>query len=167
MLPRQSLRRAMQKRKLGNPALRSRRWCWAGTCSAGPRTRSVVRACSMRLSAPGSTRSIRRMSIRAGRPGHQGGESETVLGEWMKARGKRDRIVADHQGRQRDAGGQRAQGSLYPERLRGVAEAAPDRSHRSLFLALPGQGDADRGNAGGAPAPDRAGQGARGGRIEL
>jgi len=26
-------------------------------------------------------------------PGHQGGESETVLGDWMKARGNRDRIV--------------------------------------------------------------------------
>ena len=26
-------------------------------------------------------------------PGHQGGESETVLGNWMKARGNRDRIV--------------------------------------------------------------------------
>lgn len=26
-------------------------------------------------------------------PGHQGGESETVLGEWMKERGARDRIV--------------------------------------------------------------------------
>lgn len=26
-------------------------------------------------------------------PGHQGGESETVLGDWMKVRGNRDRIV--------------------------------------------------------------------------
>ena len=26
-------------------------------------------------------------------PGHQGGESETVIGEWIKARGNRDRIV--------------------------------------------------------------------------
>jgi aryl-alcohol dehydrogenase-like predicted oxidoreductase len=26
-------------------------------------------------------------------PGHQGGESETVLGRWMKARGNRDRII--------------------------------------------------------------------------
>jgi aryl-alcohol dehydrogenase-like predicted oxidoreductase len=26
-------------------------------------------------------------------PGHQGGESETVLGEWMKARGNRDKVV--------------------------------------------------------------------------
>lgn len=27
------------------------------------------------------------------KPGNQGGESETILGEWMKARGNRDRIV--------------------------------------------------------------------------
>lgn len=26
-------------------------------------------------------------------PGHQGGESETIIGKWMKARGNRDRIV--------------------------------------------------------------------------
>jgi aryl-alcohol dehydrogenase-like predicted oxidoreductase len=26
-------------------------------------------------------------------PGHQGGESETVIGEWVKARGNRDRVV--------------------------------------------------------------------------
>jgi aryl-alcohol dehydrogenase-like predicted oxidoreductase len=26
-------------------------------------------------------------------PGHQGGESETVLGEWMRARGNRDKVV--------------------------------------------------------------------------
>src|SRR5688572_23598042 len=26
-------------------------------------------------------------------PGHAGGESETVLGNWMKARGARDRVV--------------------------------------------------------------------------
>src|SRR5262245_16135075 len=26
-------------------------------------------------------------------PGHQGGESETVIGKWLKASGKRDRIV--------------------------------------------------------------------------
>ncbi|NLE47727.1 MAG: aldo/keto reductase, partial [Sandaracinaceae bacterium] len=26
-------------------------------------------------------------------PGHQGGESETILGEWMKARGVREKVV--------------------------------------------------------------------------
>ena len=26
-------------------------------------------------------------------PGHRGGESETVLGDWIKASGKRDKIV--------------------------------------------------------------------------
>src|SRR3979409_80093 len=26
-------------------------------------------------------------------PGHRGGESETILGKWMKQRGNRDRIV--------------------------------------------------------------------------
>ncbi|MDB5567125.1 MAG: alcohol dehydrogenase, partial [Tardiphaga sp.] len=26
-------------------------------------------------------------------PGHSGGESETIIGKWMKARGNRDRII--------------------------------------------------------------------------
>src|SRR5262245_10870013 len=26
-------------------------------------------------------------------PGHQGGESETIIGQWLKAGGKRDRVV--------------------------------------------------------------------------
>jgi aryl-alcohol dehydrogenase-like predicted oxidoreductase len=26
-------------------------------------------------------------------PGHKGGESETIIGDWMKARGKRDKVV--------------------------------------------------------------------------
>ena len=33
------------------------------------------------------------MAIPTGRPGHEGGESETVIGNWLKARGARDRVV--------------------------------------------------------------------------
>ena len=33
------------------------------------------------------------MSIRPGSPGNTGGESETIIGEWMKARGNRGRVI--------------------------------------------------------------------------
>jgi aryl-alcohol dehydrogenase-like predicted oxidoreductase len=33
------------------------------------------------------------MSIRPGFPGHEGGESESVIGRWLKASGKRDKVL--------------------------------------------------------------------------
>ncbi len=42
---------------------------------------------------PASTPSTRRTSIRRWVPGNKGGESETIIGNWMKSRGNRDKIV--------------------------------------------------------------------------
>ncbi len=50
-------------------------------------------SCSMPAWRPASTRSTPRMCIRSGRRGHQGGESETVIGNWLKRRGKRDDVI--------------------------------------------------------------------------
>lgn len=36
-------------------------------------------------------------------PGHQGGESETLIGKWLKRTGKRDRMVIDRIGLAADA----------------------------------------------------------------
>ena len=44
-------------------------------------------------------------------PGHSGGESETIIGNWLKARGKRDQRRDRHQGRH---GHGRRQGGLSP-----------------------------------------------------
>ncbi len=63
-------------------------------------------------------------------PGHKGGESETVLGEWMKARGNRDKVVLITKGGL--PMGEDAQGveqGLPPPRLRGFAEPPADRLH--------------------------------------
>jgi aryl-alcohol dehydrogenase-like predicted oxidoreductase len=52
-------------------------------------------------------------------PGHQGGESEAVIGEWMAARGNRDEVViATKVARHPDFMG------LAPDTIRGAAEAS-------------------------------------------
>ena len=44
-------------------------------------------------SPPGSTRSTPRTSYSAWAPGNKGGESETIIGEWLKSSGKRNEVV--------------------------------------------------------------------------
>src|SRR5476649_762319 len=59
---------------------------------AGPSMRKPALRSSMRSSITASTRSTRRMSIHHG-PGNKGGESETIIGRWLKARpGVRDKV---------------------------------------------------------------------------
>ena len=66
-------------------------------------------------------------------PGNKGGESETIIGEWMKARGNRGRIDRHHQGRLADGPGQGGpQGPLHRRGGRSVAEAPADRRDRPL-----------------------------------
>ena len=82
-------------------------------------------------------------------PGHVGGESETVIGRWLKESGKRDKVViATKVGADMGEGKMRAEG-LHPARLRGLAAAARRRDHRSLPDAFRRRGDAGRGDAGG------------------
>lgn len=53
-------------------------------------------------------------------PGHEGGESETIIGEWLRASGKRDRVlIATKAGYRGDQGG-----NLDPAHLAAAAEAS-------------------------------------------
>ena len=81
-------------------------------------------------------------------PGHKGGESEIIIGKWLKARGNREQGRHRHQGRHGDAGPRPgpAQG-LHHGARRGLAEAPADRLHRPLPVARRRQGDAARGDA--------------------
>ncbi len=89
-------------------------------------------------------------------PGNKGGELETIIGEWMKAPPQSQRDDRRHQGRLADGAGQEgALRPLYRGGGRGVVEAAADRHHRPLSLALAGRGDALRGDARRLPAADR------------
>ncbi|NML07519.1 aldo/keto reductase [Sphingomonas sp. G-3-2-10] len=54
-------------------------------------------------------------------PGHQGGESETIIGEWLKSSGKRDRVlIATKVGMLPGEGGEK----LAPARIAAAAEAS-------------------------------------------
>ena len=67
-------------------------------------------------------------------PGNQGGESETIIGEWMKARGNRNAIDNHHQGRLADGARQEGPfGALHRRGGRSLAEAAA-RSRRSTSI---------------------------------
>ena len=91
-------------------------------------------------------RQLRRHGRRVRRGPEQGGESETIIGEWLAARGNRDRIViATKVGM---APGSRGCGATT---IRAAAEAslraAADRPHRPLLRPPRRPGDAARGDA--------------------
>src|SRR5262245_62528867 len=52
-------------------------------------------------------------------PGHKGGESETVIGSWLKARGGRDKVVIATK-----VGWDQKQGGLARDRIMAKAEAS-------------------------------------------
>src|SRR3546814_9051934 len=57
-------------------------------------------------------------------PGHKGGESETLLGEWLKRRGRRDDVlIATKVGMLAGEGGEK----LEPSRIAAAAEASLKR----------------------------------------
>ena len=57
-------------------------------------------------------------------PGHKGGESETIIGEWLKASGKRDKVqIATKVGMMPGEGGEK----LAPARIAAAAEASLKR----------------------------------------
>jgi aryl-alcohol dehydrogenase-like predicted oxidoreductase len=59
-------------------------------------------------------------------PGHKGGESETIIGNWLKARGARDKVVIATK-----VGWDQKQGGLARDRIMGKAEALA--AHRRLI----------------------------------
>jgi aryl-alcohol dehydrogenase-like predicted oxidoreductase len=67
-------------------------------------------------------------------PGHKGGESETLLGEWLKRRGRRDDVlIATKVGMLPGEGGEK----LEPARIAAAAEASLKRlgTHIDLYYA--------------------------------
>jgi aryl-alcohol dehydrogenase-like predicted oxidoreductase len=52
-------------------------------------------------------------------PGHKGGESETIIGNWLKARGAREKVVIATK-----VGWDQKQGGLARDRIMGKAEAS-------------------------------------------
>ena len=92
-------------------------------------------------------------------PGNSGGESETIIGEWMKARGNRSRvIVITKVGSPMGKGKEGLKAHYIAEAVEASLKRLADGRDRPLSLALAGHGDAGRRDARRLPAPDRAGQ---------
>ena len=82
-------------------------------------------------------------------PGNRGGESEEIIGDWMKTRGRRDRtIVITKVGWDLGAGKKGLSAGYIRRGRRGVAATAPDRLHRRLHVAPARPVGAVRGDAG-------------------
>ena len=99
--------------------------------------------------------------------GFQGGESETLLGEWMRERGNRP-AVPRQQGRVR-AAGRRARPACGPDRGRVREKPAPPRRRddRPLLRARGRPDHAPGGDAGGVRPVGPGGQGALHRREQL
>ena len=92
-------------------------------------------------------------------PGNHGGESETIMGEWMKARGNRGRmIVITKVGSPMGKGKEGLSARYIEEAVDASLKRLEDRRDRPLPLALARHGDADRGDARGLSPPDREGE---------
>ena len=73
-------------------------------------------------------------------PGNKGGESETIIGKWMKSRGNRDKVVVITKVGSDMGQGKKDLSAAYIEQGgRGVAEAAAGRCDRPLSVALAGR----------------------------
>ena len=65
--------------------------------------------------------------------GNKGGEFETIIGKWLKARGGRDKLViATKVGIEMPGVGKGLEQGLHHAAGRGLARAAADRLHRPL-----------------------------------
>ncbi len=66
-------------------------------------------------------------------PGHVGGESETIIGKWLRQTGKRNRVVlATKLGKPMGEGQAGAVGRVHPRGGRRVAQAPEVRPHRPV-----------------------------------
>ena len=86
-------------------------------------------------------------------PGHAGGESETIIGRWLVARGKRDRVlIATKAGMDMGGGHQGLSTAYILQAVERLARAAAHRLHRPLPGAPRRSGDAAGGDARGVRA---------------
>ena len=118
------------------------------TPSAGRPTVTSRSPCSTRTPRRAATSSTPRTCTRPGSPGNRGGESETIIGEWLAQRSsKDDLIIATKVGSGAADVPEGPRARAGDRRLRGVAEAARRRSHRPLLRTPRRSGHAVRGDA--------------------
>ena len=90
-------------------------------------------------------------------PGNQGGESETIIGKWLQASGKRDKVViATKVGMEMGPGDKGLSRAYILRAVERVAAAAADRPHRPLPVAHGRPRDAAGGDARRVRRADRS-----------
>ena len=101
-------------------------------------------------------------------PGNQGGESETIIGKWLKARGNRDKVIIATKLGIEMGPGKKGLSRTY---MMQAVEASLRRLQTDYIDLYQSHRDdprhADRGNAVRLCRADQAGQGARDRRIEF
>jgi aryl-alcohol dehydrogenase-like predicted oxidoreductase len=99
-------------------------------------------------------------------PGNAGGESETIIGNWLKNRGNRDRVVIVTKVGSEMGPGKKGLSKAYI--IRAVEDSLRRLQTDTIDLYLSHRPDPDTAiDARGPSAPHRAGQDPKRGRIEL
>ncbi len=101
-------------------------------------------------------------------PGHSGGESETIIGKWLRQSGKRDRVVlATKLGKPMGEGKKGLSPAYIHEAVDASLRAPADRSHRPLPIPRRRPGHAAFRHRGSLRGADQGRQGARDRGLEL
>ena len=149
----------MQLRRLGRTDLNIAPLVLGGNVFGWTADKKASFAVLDRFAAAGMTAIDTADVYSAWAPGNHGGELETIIGEWMKARGNRGRmIVVTKVGSPMGHGKEGLSARYIEEAVEASLKRLRDRRDRPLSLALARHGDADRGDARGLSAPDREGQ---------
>ncbi len=109
----------MEKRKLGNSGIEIAPLMFGGNVLGWTADEAMSFKLLDRFLAAGLNAIDTANVYSAWVPGHTGGESETVIGNWLKARGGRDKVVIATK-----VGWDRKQGGLARERIMAKAEAS-------------------------------------------
>src|SRR5260370_23807724 len=89
----------MQKRRLGRTDLPAAPLVLGGNVFGWTADKKTSFDVLDRFAAAGPNAIVTADVYSAWAPGNSGGESETIIGEWMKARGKRNRVVGSPMGK--------------------------------------------------------------------
>ena len=99
-------------------------------------------------------------------PGHKGGESETIIGNWLKRSGKRDKVVIATKVGEDMGSGRGLKTSDILREAEASLQASADRPYRSLSDPFRRPEHRAGRDLAGLCAADRAGQGARDRRFQ-
>ena len=133
----------MEKRRLGRTDLRIAPMVLGGNVFGWTADKATSFEVLDRFAAAGLNAIDTADAYSSWAPGNKGGESETIIGEWMKARGNRSRmIVVTKVGSPMGKGKEGLSARYIEEAVEASLKTPADRRDRPLPVALAGHGDA-------------------------